>query len=233
MKRRSPPRDDHRVLMVGIGRAGDEHHVARSGHREREVPDALLRADGEDGLAVGIELDAEAPTVPVADGDAQLVDAARRGVAMVLQLLRRLDRIVLLPGLLGADPERLPLPGPRRSVPLEGEARRESGTPSHHPRDGRRDAVHRAAAHEHHRAHGRARSDGAGTASLLELVVFSAQDEHAHAADGAHAVALLGRSHERRSEPALRGRRHRGSDTAGKPAGSSGSAGTIGVGCAA
>src|SRR4029450_6962884 len=52
----------------------------------------LLRSDGDDGLTVGIELDVEAPAVPVADGDAQLVDAARHGVAMVLRLLRRLDQ---------------------------------------------------------------------------------------------------------------------------------------------
>ncbi len=44
-------RDDHRVLMDGIGRAGAEDHVARAEHRERQVSDALLRADRDDRLA--------------------------------------------------------------------------------------------------------------------------------------------------------------------------------------
>ena len=48
----------------------------------------------DDRLGVGIEVDAVAPLVPVADRDAQLVDAARHGVAVVDRLLRRLDQLL-------------------------------------------------------------------------------------------------------------------------------------------
>src|SRR5262249_3046552 len=47
-----------------------------------------------DGLAVGIELDRVAPPVPIAHRDAELVDAARHRVAMVLRFAHRLDQLL-------------------------------------------------------------------------------------------------------------------------------------------
>ena len=85
--------DDHRVLMNGIGRARAQHDVARTEHRQRQVSDALLGADGDDGLAVGVDVDVEAPLVPIGDRHAQLVDAARHRVAVVGRVLRRLDQL--------------------------------------------------------------------------------------------------------------------------------------------
>ena len=87
-------RDDHRVLVDGIGGARAEHDVAGAEHGEREVPDALLRAHGDDRLRVGVEVDGEAALVPVADRDPQLVDAARHRVAVVGRLAHGLDQLL-------------------------------------------------------------------------------------------------------------------------------------------
>ena len=64
----------HRVAGVG-----DQRLVPGIEVRERDVPDALLRADQRDHLGLGIELDAEPPPVPVGDRPAELgrADVAR------------------------------------------------------------------------------------------------------------------------------------------------------------
>ena len=56
--------------------------------------EALLGADRRHRLRLGIELDAEAVGVQVADRGAQLRDAAARRVAVVARLRRRLRQLV-------------------------------------------------------------------------------------------------------------------------------------------
>ena len=57
--------------MDGIAGVGDEDGVLVVERGEAEMRDAFLGADGDDGLGVGIELDAVAALIPVADGLAQ------------------------------------------------------------------------------------------------------------------------------------------------------------------
>ena len=71
------------VLMDRIGRRRREHDIALIEHREREMRDTFLGADRDDRLGVGIEFDAVAALVPVADRQPELIDAARNRVAMV------------------------------------------------------------------------------------------------------------------------------------------------------
>src|SRR5580658_9058955 len=56
--------------------------------------DALFGADGDDGLGFGIEIDAVACLVPVADGLAQAGQAARNGVAMRGRLAGSFNELV-------------------------------------------------------------------------------------------------------------------------------------------
>ena len=49
--------DDRAVDVDGIAGVGHEHGVARVENGEAEVGDALLGADGDDGLGVGVEVD--------------------------------------------------------------------------------------------------------------------------------------------------------------------------------
>ena len=86
-------RNDASVLMNRIGRRRREHHVALVENRQRQVRDAFLRSDRDDRFRVGVELDAVAPLVPVANRQPQLVHAARDRVAMVCALRRRLDQL--------------------------------------------------------------------------------------------------------------------------------------------
>jgi hypothetical protein len=55
--------------------------------------ETFLRADGDDRLGVGIELDRVAAAVPLADRLSQPRDAARDRVAMRVDSLRRLDQL--------------------------------------------------------------------------------------------------------------------------------------------
>ena len=55
--------DDEAVGMDRIAGVGHQHDVARRGDRLREIGEALLRAQRDDDLALGIELDAEAARV--------------------------------------------------------------------------------------------------------------------------------------------------------------------------
>ena len=77
--------------VAGIGHQDD---VAGVQGGERQMRDAFLGADGDDRLALGIELDGEAPLVPVADRLAQPQDALGHRVAMGIAALRRLDHLV-------------------------------------------------------------------------------------------------------------------------------------------
>ena len=70
---------DHRAVDVDrVAGVGHQHRVARVENGEAEVRDALLGADGDDGLGVGVEIDVVARLVPVADGLAQPRNARAR-----------------------------------------------------------------------------------------------------------------------------------------------------------
>ena len=88
--RRSPPAMITEYWWIGY--AGSGHSTTSPGPIviEHEVREALLRADHRDRLGVGIELDAVAALVPLADRGAQVGDAARRRVAVVARVARRL-----------------------------------------------------------------------------------------------------------------------------------------------
>ena len=51
-------RHDDAVLMNGIGRIRRNHRVARPDHREQQMRQRVLGADGDDGFAFGIEIHA-------------------------------------------------------------------------------------------------------------------------------------------------------------------------------
>ena len=77
-----------------IARVGHQHDIARCGDRLRQVGEPLLRAQGGDDLALGIELDTEAARVIGGIGAPQPGDAARDGIAMRLRVLHRLDQLL-------------------------------------------------------------------------------------------------------------------------------------------
>ena len=77
-----------------IGRIGPQHHVARRGDRLRHVGEALLRAQRDDDLGLGIELHPEAAVVIGGLGAAQAGDAPGRGIAVGARLADRLDQLV-------------------------------------------------------------------------------------------------------------------------------------------
>ncbi|MDC4225747.1 MAG: hypothetical protein MPW15_16225 [Candidatus Manganitrophus sp.] len=56
--------------------------------------EAFLRADGDDGLAVGIQVHVVAALVPGADGPAQARDALRDRIAVRVAAARGLDELV-------------------------------------------------------------------------------------------------------------------------------------------
>ena len=74
--------DGRPIDMDGIAGVGDEDGVLLVERGEAEVSDALLGADSDDGLGIGIELDAVATLVPVGDCLAQARNAFRKRVAM-------------------------------------------------------------------------------------------------------------------------------------------------------
>ena len=86
--------DDGAEDVDGVAGIGHGDGVARVEHGEAEVGDALLGADGDDGLGLGVEVDVVAALVPVADGLAQAGQAAGERVAMGGGLLRGLDQLV-------------------------------------------------------------------------------------------------------------------------------------------
>ena len=70
---------DHRPVDVdGVAGIRHQHRVARVEDGEAEVGDPLLGANGDDGLAVGVEIDVVARLVPVRDRPAQTRQARAR-----------------------------------------------------------------------------------------------------------------------------------------------------------
>ena len=82
--------DGGAVDVDGIAGVGNEDRVLIVERGEAEVGDAFLRADGDDGFAVGIELDAITALVPVADGLAQARNALARANSDAWSRARRL-----------------------------------------------------------------------------------------------------------------------------------------------
>ena len=74
--------DDEAVGMDRIAGVGHQHDVARRGDRLREIGETFLRAQRDDDLVLGIELDAEAARIVGRLRLAQAGDAARRRVAV-------------------------------------------------------------------------------------------------------------------------------------------------------
>ena len=79
-------RQDGREEMDRIRRRGHDRRVAGLDEHPHQMGEPLLGADRGDCLRLGIELDAEAIPVQVADRAAQLRDAATRRVAVVVRL---------------------------------------------------------------------------------------------------------------------------------------------------
>jgi hypothetical protein len=68
--------ENYRVLMDRIGWTGAKYYVTRIYDGPRQVGQPFLGADGDDRLAVRVEIYLVAPLVPIADGNAELVNAS-------------------------------------------------------------------------------------------------------------------------------------------------------------
>ena len=86
--------DDGAVDVDGITRVGDEDGVATIEDGEAEMGDAFLRADGDDGLGGGIEIDVVARTVPVTNSFAEAGDAFGERITVGALLARGLDHLI-------------------------------------------------------------------------------------------------------------------------------------------
>ncbi len=85
--------DDRAVDVDGVAGVGHQHDVAPVQGRQRQVGDAFLGADGDDGLLLRVEVHAVAGLVPVADGLAQAWDALRQRVAVGVAAPGGLDHL--------------------------------------------------------------------------------------------------------------------------------------------
>ena len=85
---------DHRAPDVDrVARVGHQHRVAALQRGEHQVGKAFLGADGDDRLAVGIDVDLVAVAVPMRDRTSQARDALGRGVAVGFGPLRDLAQL--------------------------------------------------------------------------------------------------------------------------------------------
>jgi hypothetical protein len=82
-----------RDQMDRVARRGRDDGVARPGQHPEQMREALLGADRADDLRLGVERDAEAALVELADRRAQLRDAAARRVPVVCRPGRRLAQL--------------------------------------------------------------------------------------------------------------------------------------------
>jgi hypothetical protein len=77
---------DHAVLMNGIGGIGRDHRIARSDHREQQVRQRVLGADGDDGFPIRIEVHIVVGLVAQGDLFPQPGDAPGSRIAMVARI---------------------------------------------------------------------------------------------------------------------------------------------------
>ena len=88
------PADDGGVHVDGIGGVGREHDVAGIQHGEAQMGEPLLGTDGGNGLRFGIEMHVVAAGVEIADGLAQIRNAAGNGIAVIHGLAGRFAQFV-------------------------------------------------------------------------------------------------------------------------------------------
>ena len=86
--------DDEAVGMDRVARIGRQDHVARRGDRLGEVGEALLGAERDHDLGLGVELDPEAARIVARLRPAQPRNAARHRIAMGARIARRLDQLL-------------------------------------------------------------------------------------------------------------------------------------------
>jgi len=89
-----PAGDDHGIGVDRVRRIGNQGDVTGFHDGQGQVRQPLLRADGGDGLGVGVQQDTVTPAVPVADRVPKLGDAPRCGVPVVARVARRLAQLL-------------------------------------------------------------------------------------------------------------------------------------------
>jgi hypothetical protein len=87
-------RNGKAVGMDRIGRVRHQHGITGPHGSERQVRQALLGANGDDGMLLRIEFDLVAAPVPVTDRLAQARNTARQRVAVGIAALSGLDQLV-------------------------------------------------------------------------------------------------------------------------------------------
>ena len=88
------PGDHETEGMDGISRVRHQDRIAVIDDRHGEMREPLFRADGDDGLGLGVQGDLVAARVPVTDGPAQPRDSARHRVAVGVLACRHLAELV-------------------------------------------------------------------------------------------------------------------------------------------
>ena len=83
---RAPFRHNHAVLMDRVRRVRRNHHIARTHGGEQQVGQRILGADGDDGVALRVQLHAVISEIALGDFLAQLGNSARLRVAMVARV---------------------------------------------------------------------------------------------------------------------------------------------------
>jgi hypothetical protein len=86
--------DDRAVDVDRVGGVGHQHRIAALEAGEHQVGEPLLRTDGDDRLALVIELDAVAAAVPLADRAPQPGNSLGDRIAVRVVALPRLDQLV-------------------------------------------------------------------------------------------------------------------------------------------
>ncbi len=79
--------------MDGVGGIGHQHHVPGLHRGQHQVRQALLGADGGDGLGFRIDVHPEAALVPMGDGQPQLGNPPGGGIPVVGRFARGLDEL--------------------------------------------------------------------------------------------------------------------------------------------
>ena len=91
---RVPFGHDHAVLMDGISGVRRNHGVARANHREEQMGQGVLGADGDNRFGFRIQLDAVFGAIALHDFRAQPGNAARHRVTMIARIADRFDQFL-------------------------------------------------------------------------------------------------------------------------------------------